>query len=198
MLAIEGSDASVDALMPHVVRAGVDRGQLLDDLRGLTSYAAKTPAMRALMNRIAGLWRERHTAVLSVARELGFSGLDAFRFSLSVDAPNPARTDAPPLFIADIQVDCGKAHWLTISVDDLRPQRGLMYRQDGDAVAGSPNQLKLPPCHLRELPEWLALVADRLGGVWGPVASLESNLDEAHEEALLRWVGFSRLEDEIY
>jgi hypothetical protein len=53
VLAADGSDASIDALIPHLVTALDKRDQRLDQLRDLSKHAADTPGMRKLFAEIA-------------------------------------------------------------------------------------------------------------------------------------------------
>ncbi|GEN10365.1 hypothetical protein SAMN05443572_11034 [Myxococcus fulvus] len=74
VLTIDASEASLDALIPHVERAVLSQGWELDRLEDLRTHARSTPALDALFERMEALLQARRarSPALELARALGF------------------------------------------------------------------------------------------------------------------------------
>ncbi len=83
VLALDGTEASADALLPHVDRAMADQTKL-EALARLERFAAPTKAMTSLMTLLLGRLREARqgSPVLELARRLGLSTGERFRVEL--------------------------------------------------------------------------------------------------------------------
>lgn len=148
VLAMEGSEASADALLPHVERALKDESQL-EPLSRLDRYAAKTKAMTSLMGLIEGrLSAARLSAPANdLANALGIAS--GTRFRVEVRVPGTGN----------------RFFWL--SIDSDRP--GPAFR-GGVGGVGPSTDLHRPDgtteCSLVELPKYLRAAAKKLETTW--------------------------------
>lgn len=151
VLAADGSEASADALMPHLERAMSDEAQL-EPLARLERYAAKTPPMRAFVELVTTRLERARGAhpVLRLAQSLGIASGPRFRVEVHVDG---SRADTA----LDLHFDSGRpgpAFRGWVQEGTPRSQRPL--HQDGGSTA----------CELEALPRSLRGEAKRLGTTW--------------------------------
>lgn len=172
VLALDGSDASADALLPHVERALSDEAQL-EPLSRLERYAARTKAMTSLMTLIKARLDAARTAspVMELAKSLGLASGPRFRvdvrvagdgntgFSLSLDSARPG-----PAFRG--WVDTGQ-----------RTKHRMLNLEDGSTV-----------CALEELPGWLRKAAKGLGTSWKFETASARHLRGPRLKAFLSWL----------
>jgi hypothetical protein len=172
VLALDGSEASADALLPHVERALGDTAQL-EVLSRLGCYASKTRAITLLMNLINHRLKAGQVAspVLEFARSLGLDAGPRFRvkvrvvgdgntgFTLSLDSERP-----------------GAAFRGWVDAEE-RPKARLLNREDGSTV-----------CSLNELPAWLRRLATELGTSWKFETASVEHLRGLRSKRLLLWL----------
>lgn len=172
VLALDGSEASADALLPHVERALTDEAQL-EPLSRLGRYAAKTKAMTSLMALITDRLEAARTAspVMELAKSLGLASGPRFRvdvrvvgegntgFTLSLDSARPG-----PAFRG--WVDTGQ-----------RTKHRMLNLEDGTTV-----------CALPELPTWLRSAAKDLGTSWKFETVSAQHLRGPRLKAFLSWL----------
>lgn len=169
VLAIDGSDASVDALLPHVHRATShpdERLELgLEALAELKVHAASNPSMTAFFALVdrAQNERSRGSAAMRIASKLGLS-LDTFWFTTDLHTVGP-RLLGP------------NSAWARVSIDSRRPDalRAMISHHDPDDRY---SQLDLNDCEPEALPAALAKAAKRF--------RLEWNFDQARIKTHLR------------
>jgi hypothetical protein len=136
VLAMDGSEASADALLPHVERALRNEAEL-EHLAHLGRYAAKTKAMTSLMeliDRKLGAARDASPA-MALATALGLASSSSFR----VEAQVPGSGGAS----------------LTIDVDSRKGSPGFRGWVHHGSVVRLVDELHQPVCALHELPKWL-------------------------------------------
>ncbi|WP_141588791.1 hypothetical protein [Myxococcus sp. AB056] len=192
VLTVDASDASVDALIPHVERAVQSQGWELDRLEDLRKHARSTPVMDDLFARMEALLQGRRarSPALDLARHLGFGELDAIWF----------RT----YFLAgDTHAANSLVHHCNINVDSRSPRWFSVWqtsRMDGlDRNAWSDTHFDneklhkdiqgLGACELMQLPDWVARTARRLGAAWNiSDSALMTNLRGKKRARLAEWL----------
>jgi hypothetical protein len=172
VLSLDGSEASADALLPHVERALSDEAQL-EPLSRLQRYAAKTKAMASLMTLITDRLEAARTAspVMELAKSLGLASGPRFRvdvrvvgagntgFNLSLDSARPGAAFRG-------WVDTGQ-----------RTKHRMLNLEDGATV-----------CALSELPTWLQSAAKDLGTSWKFETASAQHLRGPRLKAFLSWL----------
>lgn len=171
VLAMDGTEASVDALMPHVERA-LKNTVDLEPLSQLLRFAAKTKPMKALGELI-----ER-----SLAAARGTSPAMALATSLGIASGKRFRVDVR------VSGNDGASFW--VGLDSERPgpgfrgwvhetmHRGVAFVSDeGEAV-----------CSLEALPKWLAAWAAERSVRWNFTDPATAHLRGARLETFLAWL----------
>lgn len=172
VLAMEGSEASADALMPHVERALTNEAQL-EPLSRLGRHAAKTKPMVALMALVESRLDAARGAspVMALAKRLGLASGARFR----VEARVPGKGMTAFLVILD-SAKPGPAFsgWVQ---GPTRAASSMLHRDDGTTV-----------CPLPELPAYLARAANDLGTEWNFAAATTSHLRGQRLAVFLAWL----------
>jgi hypothetical protein len=192
VLATDASDASVDALIPHVERAVVSQDWALDRLQHLRKHARSTPALDAMFARMQGLLTERKASspALAFARELGFGEPATFWFHAYL--ASPAFDDVPAYrHQVHLDVDSRSATWFSVSLSELPPNpldttsRGTSFNN----VKVYYDHLGVGPCEPPGFPGWLAAVASKLHTRWSfDTMSLRTSLRGQKRDQLERWL----------
>ena len=148
VLALEGSEMSADAMLPHVERALRDEAQL-EPLSRLSRYAAKTKAMTSLMALIDGRLNAARTSAPAndLAKALGIASGNRFRVEVRVTGTG------------------NRFFW--ISIDSDRPGPAFCGGVGGERTS---TQLHhddgSTECSLVELPAYLRQSAKKLDTTW--------------------------------
>jgi hypothetical protein len=155
VLAIDGSDASVDALMPVFTSAQADSW-----LADLETHAAKTPAIEALLASVSARRekKERESpALVFAAKALGLvvSSLKV-RLSLTSRELNLSRV---PALQGSLVIDSGRDDWWSIFVTSVGDRTALTTFS---SAAVTRDDLELGRCALEDFPEWLATAQKKL------------------------------------
>lgn len=148
VLAMEGSEPSADALLPHVERALKDESQL-EPLSRLDRYAAKTKAMTSLMALIEGrLNAARLSAPANdLAKALGIAS--GTRFRVEVRVPGTGN----------------RFFW--VSIDSDRPGPAFYGGVGGERTSTDLHRSDgTTECSLLELPAYLREAAKKLDTTW--------------------------------
>lgn len=188
VLVTDGSDASFDALVPHVDPAFVHGDARLDRLDRLRTHAARTPALDALFAEIGCALDARNAAspVLALGPLLGLGAVDTLWFTIYLTSND--QLDQVARVQGHIGVDSRDANYLHVQVavrtDPRLPEHAItsfdttkLYRDD----------LAVGRCDLTDLPHWLAGVARQLGCTWSPPVP-RSNLRGAKRDRLAAWL----------
>jgi hypothetical protein len=178
VLARDGSEASVDALIPHVHHAWSVPGGL-DRIHALRLFAAKTPTMDALMAEIEARLCARSAASppVRLLRELG---VEADACAFHVVCSSTRQGDRAQL---TVKINSMTESWLYASVEG---RDGVTSFTDKAALCDA---LTLGHVEFSELPIFLARAAGRLGVEWAwKDASVTSPLSKDGRSALLRWL----------
>lgn len=178
-LAADGSEASVDALLPRFVAAQKDRSELLDQLAKVKTHAARTPAMDEMLSSLREGLDERNAAspALAFARELG---LEVKRFKVYVRLHSTAtNAQGAPIVQCAVTVDSTSPVWLSVHLVQLEADKRTSFtseRSQGD-------ELELGRCEARELPAWIERASAKFGVTWAPETP-----GTKHETLFAQWV----------
>lgn len=166
VLALDGSEASVDALMPHFVAAMQAGDDGLDQLAKLKKYAADTKAMRALVSQAEAARSKRNTTsgALAFAQALGLGPLKSFGWGQFVRVADAKKREVE----LSVDVDSKSGPWFSVHV--ARATEKPKYRLEVTAFNSSRkaerDELKLGRCEPHELPAFVARVQKKLGVNW--------------------------------
>ncbi|NTX06676.1 hypothetical protein [Myxococcus sp. CA040A] len=195
VLTIDASEASLDALIPHVERAVQSQGWELDRLEDLRTHARSTPALDALFERMEALLQARRarSPALELARALGFGELDVFWFKLY--AAGGEEGDARSMTYrhhCHLTVDSRAPVWFSFSMStwgpDGEPGR-IVPVFDFDSEGLQNDTLGLGACEPTRFPEWMALAAKRLRSDWDlEQVSVMSSLRGRQRTRLVKWL----------
>jgi hypothetical protein len=191
VLAADGSEASLDALIPHIERAVRQQDWELDRLQALRTHARSTPVMEDLFSRMKALFeaRQARSPALGLAKELGFGEPDAFWFQVHISSP---ALDGSPAWRHQVHlsVDSRSATWFHVSMseanlaDILRP-RSTSFTSDKVHC----DDLGLGTCVPSAFPAWLAASAERLRTRWNfDQLSLGTSVRGKKRNQLERWL----------
>lgn len=172
VLAIDGSEASADALLPHVERAFADEARL-EPLSRLGRYAAKTKATTSLLELIERRLDAARTAspVMALAKSLGLASGPRFRVEVRVSG------------------DENTGFW--VSLDSQRP--GAAFR--GWVQAGARSRDRMlhlddgsTVCALAVLPGYLRRAAEELNTSWRFATATTQHLRGPRLQKFLAWL----------
>ncbi len=167
VLAIDASEASVDALMPHFERAAQDKGRSLDLLLELKRFASPTPSMTQLVARVDALVEERNSSspALDFAARRGFGALKHFWFDLFL-ASDVQNVNGVPQSQGRLHIDSRQPSWFWCQVSRVDPEvrdfLGTRFGGRGEPI----DLLKLGTCEADEVPQWLKAAGDKLRCTW--------------------------------
>lgn len=193
VLAIDGSEASVDALLPHFTRAVAEQSRLIERLVGLKKDAKPTPAMNAMFAQLDELLHRRNATspALDFARSLGFEletfSIDAYVSSVTLNRPNSR--GGVPLYQTHLTIDSTSATWFRVNVSCVPGDYS-----DGESSRFGSNResehdgLKLGRCEPAELPSWYARAAKRLKTTWNWADVKPRGLRGKKKDQLLQWL----------
>lgn len=177
VLVIDGSDASIDALIPHFDAAGKDPTRL-DELSMLSTFAKDTAALNQLIARSKEQLEARKTSgpSLQLAKELGIAGKGRFRVHVRGAGPPDDETSFEIFLDSESPGDFRvwtflKGRRTTFTAREL---------QFDDLDAGR--------CELRDLPQWLAARQTSLGTRWRQNAITADYLKGKRLQIFLDWL----------
>lgn len=183
VLAADGSDASVDALLPRFTDESSD--QLLADLQ---KHAAKTDALDAMFRAVAqrrSVKNQRSPATAFVSALLGVP-LEKVSIQATLNCVE-LNTNNVPRYQGNLRIDSEAGQWWSVYLSQVVPTgRGegqTYFGVDGEKA----DRLKLGTCTLEELPKWVKRAEKTLGitfGVSDPYGSLRGKKREAFRDWL--------------
>jgi hypothetical protein len=187
VLVADGSDASIDALIPHLGNALDTRNWRLDWLRNLRTHASDTPRMTALFAELDASYDERNaqSPALALGPIIGLGEVDELWFQAGTSSleSDPGRVSRVQ---GGVTVDSRKSSWFDahISVGEGNVYTFANYGLD---ATRDDDRYGLGPCVPAELPAWLAHAATKLGIAWMPFAP-RTNLRGKKRERLAAWL----------
>lgn len=177
VLALDGAEESVDALLPHFDRAMKDPTRL-DALVGLSSFAKQTPSLSALLEQVKKRLEQRtaESEAGALARQLGIRSERAFRVHLCLET---IPIDKATL---DLKLDETDAHSFRLWLETEKA------RTTFTSESLTEDALKVGRCSLPDLPEWLAATQKKLGFKWQQKDVWAMPLRGARLATLLAWL----------
>lgn len=193
VLAIDGSEASVDALLPHFTRAVSEQSRLIERLVSLKKDAKPTPAMNAMFTQLDQLLHRRNATspALDFARGLGFDletfSIDAYVSSQTLNRPNSR--GGVPLYQTHLSIDSTSATWFRVSVScvpgDYSEGESTLFSSDSKVGRDG---LELGRCEPAELPAWYVRGAKRLKTTWNWAEVKPRGLRGKKRDQFLHWL----------
>ncbi len=168
VLALDGGDASLDALIPHLDLALGTRDARLERLAKIRPFANSTPALDALFTELDGaLGARRSTSpALAFGEQLGLGRLPELWFSFQVFST--ARNQAGvPRFQGFVRVDSREDRWFTVHLEHVHP--GVDRSKDRATrfdLSGGIDELAIGHCTPLDLVIWLRSSAHKLKITW--------------------------------
>ncbi len=158
VLALDGSEVSSDALIPIFAGARED-----DRLARLKTYAAKTPAMQALLGSVHHRReeKEKQSPALQFAREVLGLELTRLDVQLSVSSRELNGSNVPR-YQGSLTIDSGWDEWWSMSLSRVTTSGDVVSTHFGADVSRR-DALELGTAPLETLPDWLARVQQSLG-----------------------------------
>jgi hypothetical protein len=181
VLALDGSEASADALMPHIHHA-MTTGDGLTAFKRLEKYAADTPPMRAMFEKTKSLLGERskQCPIHAVLRTLGID-VSTCDYSLWMGS-REARSHVP-IAQVNFSFDSQARPYIHLSID------APMGETSWNDLNIRPDALGLGRPELADLPAYFASAAKKLFVNWSwDEASISSSLRGKKREAVLQWL----------
>lgn len=169
VLAAEGSEASMDALLPHVERASNSPGGYLEVLTRLKVHAKHTPTLEAMFAKIDGTLSEKKAAskAIALARQIGLGELKDFWFDQWFSSTERTQNRVPH-YQGTIRVQSTEQGWFSVSLSEL-PMSGFSAGYRGSYFTSEltrSDELSLGAPKPEELPQWLAAAAKKLKVEW--------------------------------
>ncbi len=191
VLAIEASEASVDALMPHYERAAREKDFALDRLQNLKKYASKTPAMVQMTARVDAMVGERNAAspALDFAAAIGLGTMTKFWFDQFLASDLLGRNGVP-MYQGALHLDSGQLHWFSVNLSKPNPGQPDQIIQTRFGTKGNASDgLGIGLCTSEELPTWLAAAGKKLKCGWDfAYGAPRTNLRGAKRERMTQWL----------
>jgi hypothetical protein len=187
VLVADGSEASLDALVPHLDPALVAQDIRLDRLQRLRGYAARTPHLDALFAALDAAFAARNAAspALALGPLIGVGEVALLWFRVAFGSRELTVSNVPRIQ-GSVEVDSRRARWL--SVDVTRLTRQLEFETTWFGPAELDDALGLGRCEPAELPAWIARAARKLRVTWDDEPHVSSNLRGARRDAIVRWL----------
>ena len=188
VLAIDGSDGSIDALIPHLDLALGSRDARLERLALLRPFARTTPALDALFVELDGALagRRRDSPARAFATELGIDPGPQFYFSFRLMSVQLNELGVRR-FQGSVHIDSRADAWFRVELCDVHGSadrtRDRTTRFDRTSIE---DQLSLGRCDAIALPTWLQEVATSLRFRWDRF--LIACSDPAARTALDEWL----------
>jgi len=192
-LVADGSEGSMDALLPRFHRAATTRDTTLDLLERLRRHAADTKPVRAMFAEIEALLgaREAQSPALALAAELGIGDVDSLWFTAYLSSVERRGPNSGGLVQGHIVVDSRRPSWFDVSL--TRGEIGEWESTRFDEREVSEDELGLGRCEARDLPAWLARAAEALKVRWAwDGMPIRTGLRGKKKGALVAWLSGGR------
>lgn len=183
LLAIDGSEASVDALIPFVDEAVKTRSDALDVLEQLKRFRLeKNAAIAALLQVTERSLGERSEAspALAFARQLGLPPKKGFHFTAWVGS---AGASGVPGLQLHLTVDSRKRSWFSVDASRISDMKTTSFDVDSTF-----DGLKLGRAAPADWPKWLVRAGKKLGVSWSRDVFISSSVRGKAREVIARWL----------
>tara|TARA_R110002073_G_scaffold208011_2_gene368299 strand:+ start:37009 stop:38076 length:1068 start_codon:yes stop_codon:yes gene_type:complete len=182
VLALEGSDESLDALLPHFATSDV--GRRFERLEQLRTHIPRdgSPADQLLADAEKQLAEHRdESPALEFATHLGFGRPKNFWFRYEIGTVARSPNGYNPRFRCIINVDSRTQEWFWVTVYEVEERRRTSFG-NGEPI----DELGLGTSTPETLPAWLASVAKALDCPFGP-SHVSSSLRGKKRTILQDW-----------
>jgi hypothetical protein len=186
VLAIDATEISTDAFVPHFHRANESGDDGLNRLQVLRKYSRPGTAIDELLTVVDKSVDERSSVspALALAAHIGVGKPRVLWFQLFVHSAAPMASQVQ----AHVFVDSRKASWYGVSVTKVETD-GRYPGTSFDDTEMHRDDLDLGTCSPQELPTYFATVAQRLGVQWDAEGvGVSSNLRGKKRAALIQWL----------
>jgi hypothetical protein len=186
VLAIEGSEASADAVMPYFAAAIETKDERLDALHAFRRLRLKSPVMLAMLEG-AGARRDARIAespALTFAASIGLPRVPGYHFRVTVDSSSNSPGQSPPGIAVSLTVDSRELNWFNCDVSRVVDLATTSFDSES-LFLDSFGIGSAPPS---EWPEWLARVAKKLGVQWSPEVFISSSFRGAKRDHIVQWL----------
>jgi hypothetical protein len=185
VLVADGSDGSIDALIPHLGGALESGDVRVNWLRDLRTHAADTPRLNALFAELDTTYATRNakSPALALGVVIGLGALDELWFDF---AANSTKVDSfrAPVVQGTVRVDSRTPNWFNVWMSSAGAKGFSGYGVDALPAI---DRLGLGPCDPAQLPAWLANTAKKLDVEWIAFAPM-TNLRGKKRARLAEWL----------
>lgn len=168
VLALDGSDASLDALIPHLDLALGARDARLERLAKIRPFVRSTPALDALFAELDGALAARRSTspALAFGEALGLGRLDEMWFSFQLMSTE-AHHAGLPRYQGRVRIDSREDPWFAVELQFVKagPDRSHDKVTRFDLVT-THDEIGIGRCQPAELPAWLRSIAGMLKLSW--------------------------------
>lgn len=189
VLCTDGSNESVDALMPHFDRAERN-GERLEKLLGLAKHANPDSAgIRSLLGaakaRLDAL--SQQSPARALAEHIGLGTPEVFWFDASCWSAEP--TGRLARYQGHVKVDSRSPRWFSVGMAhvDLRPGNHEYRATHFDNQEAREDSLGLGVCTAEEVPAWLSRTAKKLDVTWD-APHLQSSVRGKKRKVIEDWL----------
>jgi len=168
VLALDGGEASVDALIPHLDLALGARDARLERLAKIRPFATPTPALATLFTELDGALGVRRSTspALAYGEQLGLGRLSELWFSFQLFSSSRNQAGVPR-FQGFVRVDSREERWFRVQLEQVHPSvdrsKDRATRFD---LAGGVDELGVGHCTPIDLPSWLRHCSTTLKISW--------------------------------
>jgi len=167
VLCSDGSDESLDALMPHFDRAERNGKRLKELIRLDTHANPESAAVRSLLDtaRIRLRAISQQSPARALAEHIGIGSPEVFWFDGSVSSEEPS--GGIPRYQGHVKVDSRTPRWFSVGMTHVDVRPGSTYPASHfDNESAREDRLGLGVCTAEELPAWLQRTARKLDVAW--------------------------------
>ena len=164
VLALDGSDASIDALVPHLDGALGSQDARLERLAMVRPFVKSTPALAAVFAELDGAVDARRSTspALAFARSIGVPASDVFWCSFLVRSA----AGGVPEFQGSVRFDSREERWFAVELTHLHAHDRARDRTTKFDTLEVVDELAIGRCEPSELPGWLRATAAAINVSW--------------------------------
>lgn len=186
VLAIDASEASIDALMPTYARGDTD-----SRLEMLAVHATKNAAMTALLESVTSRREKKEEASSATqffSTLLGVTPpLKSVKFMLYLSCAE-SRTGNVPLYQGSLSVDSKWDSWWALHLTRVDGSMKMETTNFGASDKHSRDDLKLGSCSIDEFPAWVAKTEKKLKITWNRKALVSGPIRGKKRDQLVDWM----------
>jgi hypothetical protein len=187
VLAIDGSETSLDALIPHLDLALGSRDARLERLALVRPFARSTPALDALFTELDGAVQARRSTspALALAQAIGLGAVSQFRCAFLLHSVEHHQ-NAVPQIQGSLRIDSREDPYFRVELTRMSagPDRSKDRRTWFDDTRLE-DGLGVGRCEPADLPRWLRAAAKILNAKWD---RFYLRTDVADPKRIERWL----------